>query len=667
MNCGHDKATKLPVELDNGKNGFGLIERVQQGQGRPIKIYVKRFTSRDVPDTQSFLIPLIKQGGSADIFYEILLKDLPIFKNRRLQTAKDKRRLVNMINCIRNLKIRLKLYILVGVALLGMLIISGMSFLLMGQMNEMTDDIATSWLPSVDLARDLSTTISNIRLNELGYLTAISDDVEEFSLQYLESEKADMSALLSAYGALIDEDETAFYNSALNFWTQYNAADEKMIALAKQGRIAEARAILDGECVGLYNSLNSAFNDIIVYNTEGSDGAAAESASLYKTATWLMAAIVIAIILVGVFFSFVIIRLIKFPISEIENAAIKMAEGDLDVEISYTSKDELGVLAAQVGRLIRKLRAIIDDENQFLAKMAEGDFTVDSTCEGEYTGGFYPLLVSFRGISEKLNDTMQQISQSSAQVASGAEQVSNGAQALAQGSTEQASSVQELAAMVEEISNRVNQNADNARQASAAAGCVSEKMNLSKEKMQQMITAMNDISSCSSEIGKIMKIIEDIAFQTSILALNAAVEAARAGTAGKGFAVVADEVRNLANKSTAASDNISALIENSLKAVENGTQIADDTAQSLIQAVNDVNEMTGIIEQISEASSEQAGSISQITTGIDQISSVVQTNSAAAEESAAASEELSSQSQLMKGLVGRFKLKGGVLKVNSSF
>ena len=185
-----------------------------------------------------------------------------------------------MINCIRNLKIRLKLYILVGVALLGMLIISGMSFLLMGQMNEMTDDIATSWLPSVDLARDLSTTISNIRLNELGYLTAISDDVEEFSLQYLESEKADMSALLSAYGALIDEDETAFYNNAMNFWTQYNAADEKMIALGKQGRTAEARAILDGECVALYNSLNSAFNDIIVYNTEGSDGAAAESASL---------------------------------------------------------------------------------------------------------------------------------------------------------------------------------------------------------------------------------------------------------------------------------------------------------------------------------------------------------------------------------------------------
>jgi len=567
-----------------------------------------------------------------------------------------------MIHYIKNLKIRLKLYILIGVALLGMLIISGMSFFLMGRMNDMTSDIATSWLPSVDVARELSATVSNIRLNELEYLTADSENKKETSLQYLQDGNETMDALLAAYGDMIDEEERNFYDNANDLWTQYQAAEEEMVAFAKQGRLESARAILDGECEALYNSLNSAFDDIIDYNTKGSNDAAAESASLYRTATLTMTAVVIAIILVGVFFSFVIIRLIKTPISEIENAAIKMAEGDLDVKISYTSKDELGVLAAQVGRLIHKLQLIIEDENRFLAKMAEGDFTVDSTCEGAYTGGFYPLLVSFRGIADKLNDTMLQISKSSSQVAGGAEQVSNGAQALAQGATEQASSVQELAATIDEISNRVNQNADSARQASKAADSVSVKMNVSKEKMQQMTHAMGDISSCSSEISKIMKIIEDIAFQTNILALNAAVEAARAGAAGKGFAVVADEVRNLANKSTEASENIAALIENSLQAIENGTQIADDTAQSLIQAVNDVNEMAGIIEQISEASSDQADSIAQLTVGIDQISNVVQTNSATAEESAAASEELSSQSQLMKSLVGRFQLKRGPSK-----
>ena len=564
-----------------------------------------------------------------------------------------------MIHYIRNLRIRFKLYILIGVALIGMFVISGMSFSLMGRMNDMTNDISTSWLPSINTARDLTATISNIRLNELGYLTAISEDVQASSLQYLQKEKEEMETLLATYGELIDEEEKSFYDNAMNFWTQYKETDEEMMALAKQGRLDEARAILEGECVDLYNSLNNAFNDIIVYNTKGSDTATEESRFLYRTATILMAAVIIAVILVGVFFSIVVVRLIKTPISEIESAAIRVAEGDLDVEISYTSKDELGVLADQVRRLIHKLQVIIDDENKFLAKMAAGDFTVDSVCEEEYTGGFQPLLVSFRGIGEKLNETMLQINQSSAQVASGSEQVSSGAQALSQGTAEQASSVEELAATINEISSKVKQNADNAQQANAKAGSISTEMNVSNEKMQLMIQAMEDISHCSNEISKIIKTIEDIAFQTNILALNAAVEAARAGTAGKGFAVVADEVRSLASKSAESSKNTSVLIENSLKAVENGTRIAGETAQSLYQAVNGVNEMTDIIGQISEASSAQAHSISQVTLGIDQISNVVQTNSATAQESAAASEELSSQSQMMKNLVNKFKLKDG--------
>ncbi len=563
-----------------------------------------------------------------------------------------------MIKRIRNLKISFKLYILVGVALIGMLIIGGMSFNLMGKLNEKTSDISTSWLPSVDAARDMTATLSNIRLNELGYLTAISDEVEKSSLEYLEKEKSEMDALLAKYEGMIDEEEQQFYDTAMGLWTQYSQTDDKLITLAKQGKTAEARAILEGDCGELYNSLNSAFNDIVTYNLNGSEEETLSSEKLYRNAVIFQACIIILIILIGVFFSFVIIRGIKLPIFEIEKAASRMAQGDLDIDISYTSKDELGVLSDQVRELIRKLQMIINDENKFLAQMATGDFTVDSTCETEYTGGFRPLLTSFRAIAEKLNHTILQISESSAQVASGSDQVSSGAQALSQGATEQASSVEELAATINEISTRVKENAENARQANEMAGTVGNEMNMSNQKMQEMIQAMNDISSCSDEIGKIIKTIEDIAFQTNILALNAAVEAARAGTAGKGFAVVADEVRNLAGKSAEASKNTSALIENSLRAVENGTLIADETAQSLLQTVKGVEEVTNIISQISEASNNQAEAIAQITMGIDQISSVVQTNSATAQESAAASEELSSQSQLMKDLVGRFRLKG---------
>lgn len=562
-----------------------------------------------------------------------------------------------MIKRIRNLKISFKLYILVGVALIGMLIIGGMSFNLMGRLNEKTSDISTSWLPSVDTGRAMTATLSNIRLNELGYLTAISKDTEKSSLQYLEKEKSEMETLLAKYEDLIDQEEKPYYENALNLWTQYSQADDRLIALAKQGNTDEARSILEGECVELYNSLNTAFSDIVTYNQNGSEEETASSERLYRNALIFQAGIIIIIIIIGVFFSFVIIRGIKFPIFEIEKAASRMAQGDLDIDISYTSKDELGVLSDQVRELIRKLQMIIDDENKFLAQMASGDFTVDSTCETEYTGGFKPLLISFRAIAEKLNHTILQISESSAQVASGSDQVSSGAQALSQGATEQASSVEELAATINEISEKVKQNAENARQANHMAGVVGSEMQTSNQKMQEMMQAMNNISNCSDEIGKIIKTIEDIAFQTNILALNAAVEAARAGTAGKGFAVVADEVRNLAGKSAEASKNTSVLIENSLRAVENGTLIADETAQSLLQTVKGVEEVANIISQISEASNNQAEAISQITMGIDQISSVVQTNSATAQESAAASEELSSQSQLMKDLVGRFRLR----------
>lgn len=375
---------------------------------------------------------------------------------------------------------------------------------------------------------------------------------------------------------------------------------------------------------------------------------------------FLMAlAIIISIIavVVSVILALLLVRSLLPPIKEIQVGMEEIENGKLDVALTYTSKDELGQLAESVRAMIGALKDIIHDQGYVFGEMGNGNFDIESRVPDKYVGDFNAILVNMRKLRDNLNSTLIQINQSADQVSAGSDQVSSGAQALSQGATEQASSVEELAATINEISNNVKKNAEHAKDASGKADAVKEQAGESSRRMQEMLAAMTDISNSSGEIGKIIKTIEDIAFQTNILALNAAVEAARAGAAGKGFAVVADEVRNLAGKSAEASKNTSTLIEGSLQAVERGTKIANETAEALNEVVDGIQGVTVTIEHISRASDEQATSVDQVTQGIDQISSVVQTNSATAEESAAASEELSGQAQILKNLVGQFKLR----------
>ncbi|MBP1924748.1 methyl-accepting chemotaxis protein [Sedimentibacter acidaminivorans] len=371
-----------------------------------------------------------------------------------------------------------------------------------------------------------------------------------------------------------------------------------------------------------------------------------------------MVLIVLVCLGITIGFGLYIILSIVIPIRKLNKVTNELAKGNLDEVINIETKDEVGELANSMKLLTNRLRIYIDYIREISGLLEElGKGNLQLNFKNSYDGDFAIIKEALIDTSSMLNDILTQINLSSIEVANGAGQVSSGSQSLAQGSTEQASSIQELSATIHEVSTQIRKTAEKTENAKKISSESSLYVNRGQAQMQEMINAMNEISTASSEIGKIIKNIDDIAFQTNILALNAAVEAARAGSAGKGFAVVAEEVRNLAGKSAESAKNTAVLIEGSLISIEKGTKIVSETARSLEEIVLGTKKSDEIIQFIAEASNEQAMSISQVNIGVEQISAVVQTNSATAEESAAASEELSSQAQMLKTYISNFKLK----------
>ncbi len=346
---------------------------------------------------------------------------------------------------------------------------------------------------------------------------------------------------------------------------------------------------------------------------------------------------------------------IVLPIKQLGEASSQFVDGKLHIKVDKVTNDEVGDLAKAFIKTGRGLNEIISDISRVLSEIANKNLSVKTSAN--YKGDFIQIKKSLYGIIDAMNNVMQNINQTADQVAAGADQVSSGAQMLAQGSTEQASAVEELATTIDNAANKMQVMSENAKLASDTANNVGEYVQNSSDKMNMMVHAMTRISETSNEIQKIIKAIEDIAYQTNILALNAAVEAARAGNAGKGFAVVADEVRNLASKSAEASKNTATLITNSLAAVKDGIELVDETSKYLTVAVDNVQ---GVVEKINNVSDEllsQSDAMQQLTQGVSQISNVVQTNSATAEQSAAASQELSAQATNLKNMMNEFKFK----------
>lgn len=364
------------------------------------------------------------------------------------------------------------------------------------------------------------------------------------------------------------------------------------------------------------------------------------------------------VIALGVLLLYAVNRIIQRylePIQVITEKASRLEEGDLNIHIDIESDDELGRLSQAFNHISTVLSSYVQDITQQLSEMAENH--MDITITQNYIGDFIPIQASIEKISQSLNETLHEIVRSADEVSASSQHVSSGAQILSDGAAEQASAIDQLAASIESLSRDVAANAGDAQTANAAVTQVGSNIRESNKEMEHLTKAMAEISHSSGEIEKIVKTIEDIAEQTNLLSLNASIEAARAGEAGKGFAVVANEIRELASKSAAAVNQTASLIHTSQNAVENGMEIAEHTAQSLVSVMSGSEEVLGAMDKISTASQNQKAVLEKLTEHVDAISSVVQSNSTAAQSSAQTSAELSDQSRRLHELVSRFHLK----------
>ena len=523
---------------------------------------------------------------------------------------------------LKNLKIRFKLLGLVFVPILGAILVTALALLnIQSVTTSMEKTLHTEGFASVvhltSADRDLYQGISSYQ--ELGRLGISSEQKQTLQAGFDENSQQALDQVAQAFeileqnkdvwgavkhpdsGRTVFDSMSAFINYYKDWKTQ---ADDRL-----KGGLGVASY--------LGSELQKQFEEIRGYLDESEQlmdrAIQEEMANIHRDinqAYIIAIAIVLASVLASLLLALMIMGSITRPLNKTVKLIGELSEGDLRSRLDVKSRDEIGMMAAT-------LNAFVD----------------------------------------KLENSMGDISDASTNVASAADQVSSMSVSLSQGSTQQASAIEEFNASLEEIASKTGQNARFAAQANDLSETTKKKAELGNTRMNAMLTAMNEIDQASGNIGKIIKVIDDIAFQTNILALNAAVEAARAGQHGKGFAVVAEEVRNLAAKSASAAKETTDMIEGSIRKVEAGTKLAVHTAEALNQIVEGVAQAAALVKQIDVASSEQATGLAQINQAVMQVSQVVQANSAVSEQSAAASKELSGQAEMMRQSVSKFRFK----------
>ena len=462
----------------------------------------------------------------------------------------------------------------------------------------------------------------------------------------------DMTAMFTS------QEKITLLNQIKSDVTAAASAWESVYKLSVEGKVNQAFQEMSNSYEPLLDQLNTGVLQLseIVSQDAANYASTAHSHARFIIIMGIVIMGVCALMSVAVAMAFS--KSITNPLNELAAATKAMNGGNLHAAnlITYNSGDEMGVVAQDLRETAETLSQYVDEIAAILTQMSKGDLTIKWDNITDYNGDFAPIKAAFVTILKSFNETLSNIQNASQQVDAGSSQIATTAQTLSQGSSEQSAAIQDLTSTITEISNQIQENTQNAQNANDLTAHVRKEVADGVSNMAEMNRAMDQINISSQEIGKIIKSIEDIAFQTNILALNAAVEAARAGEAGKGFAVVADEVRNLAGKSAEASKNTSSLIENSVAAVKHGTEIAEKTTRSLGLIQERTENVATMVTKVADASTKQASAVEAVAQKIDAISAVVQSNSASSEESAAASEEMSSQAAELEHLVEKFQL-----------
>ena len=434
----------------------------------------------------------------------------------------------------------------------------------------------------------------------------------------------------------------------------------RLLSNRSEDNMQKAQSLFYDDYIPIFNTTEDIFFGFAESAGENEKAQKAEADKATNLAWVMLIAVAVASILITVAVVFTIRKSILSPVKEIEGVYAQMAKGNMQAQITYDSRDELGSMARSIKTTNALLAGYINDISEKLGQMSQGNMRV--SVDMDYIGDFAAIKKAMQNTASALNHTLLTINTAAEQVSTGASQVASGAQALATGSTEQASSVEELSVSITKIAEQAGENSTNVKLAAQYVNQTGTFVKDGSERMKQLTEAMSNIGSASGQIASITKVIEDIAFQTNILALNAAIEAARAGNAGKGFAVVADEVRNLAAKSAEAAKQTADLIQRSVATVAEGTQITAQTAQILQNVEEKSNLVSESIVKIDQSSTEQAVAIEQVKQGLNQVSAVVQTNAATAEENSATSEEMSAQAATLREEVGKFALDSGYEK-----